>query len=205
MSESTPEELVAEAVKPGKFSIVNAIKGRSHPTDTVTIFLDEQTAYLASEVKAKIKDITDEISEERVLLEAELVDLTKKLKESSATLTVVGIEEGDRDAMLARSIEKFPIQTKRDLNPLTGEFSETDIGDDNRDSHFTNALWQSHITKIVSADGGEQNVITNNDVSVMRTGLPIAAVGKITEAIEKLRVATAIFMLETNEDFLAKS
>jgi hypothetical protein len=205
MSESTPEELVAEAVKPGKFSIVNAIKGRSHATDTVTIFLDEQTAYLASEVKAKIKDITDEISEERVLLEAELVDLTKKLKESSATLTVVGIEEGDRDAMLARSIEKFPIQTKRDLNPLTGEFSETDIGDDNRDSHFTNALWQSHITKIVSADGGEQNVITNNDVSVMRTGLPIAAVGKITEAIEKLRVATAIFMLETNEDFLAKS
>jgi hypothetical protein len=205
MSESTPEELVAEAVKPGKFSIVNAIKGRSHPTDTVTIFLDEQTAYLASEVKAKIKDITDEISEERVLLEAELVVLTKKLKESSATLTVVGIEEGDRDAMLARSIEKFPIQTKRDLNPLTGEFSETDIGDDNRDSHFTNALWQSHITKIVSADGGEQSVITNNDVSVMRTGLPIAAVGKITEAIEKLRVATAIFMLETNEDFLAKS
>jgi len=205
MSDATPEELVTEAIKPGKFSIVNAIKGRSHPTDTVTIYLDEQTAYLASAVKEKIAVITDEDSKDRVALQKELDILVGKLKESAVVLTIVGIDEGDRESMLARSVEKFPIEKKRDLNPLTGEFVEEDITNDDRDSHFTNALWQSHITKIVAANGDEQNVITNNDVTTMRKELPIAAVSKITEAIEKLRLSTAIFMMETNEDFLAKS
>tara|TARA_R110000822_G_scaffold92458_1_gene213281 strand:+ start:2851 stop:3468 length:618 start_codon:yes stop_codon:yes gene_type:complete len=205
MSDVTPEELVKEAIKPGKFSIVNALKESSHPTDTVTIFLDEQTAYLASGVKAKIAAIVDEASDERKVLKKELDELVTTLKTSAVTFTLEGISEGKREAMLARSIEKFPIQIKRDLNPLTGEFIEADMPSAERDGHFTDALWQSHITKIVGASGDEQTVITNNDVAVMRTDLPIAAVGTITEAIEKLRVATAMFMIETNEDFLAKS
>ena len=205
MSDATPEELVAEAVKPGKFSIIKAIKDSSNPTDNVTVYLDKQTAYLASGVKAKLDAIVDEDSSDRTDLKNELDALKDKLKESAVTFTIVGVSEGNREAMLERSVEKFPIETKRDLNPLTGEFSETDVASSDRDSHFTDALWQAHITKIVAANGDEQNVITNNDVATMRKELPIAAVGQITEAIEKLRIATAIFMMETNEDFLAKS
>ena len=205
MSEATPEELVTEATKPGKFSIVNAIKNRAYPTDTVDVFLDEQTAYLAAGVKAKIKIIADEVSEERVLLQVELDLLTKKLKESTVTFTISGISEGSREKMLTRAKEIFPIEVKRDLNPLSGGFTETEIPNDERDANFTDALWQSHIIKIQSASGDVQTVITNNDVAVMRSSLPIAAVGKITEAIEKLRLASAVFMMETNEDFLAKS
>jgi hypothetical protein len=205
MSESTPEELAAEAIKPGKFSIVDAIKGINHPTDTIVVSLDENTAYLASLVKEKIANIEDEISDERAPLEAKLKQLVAKLMESSVAFTIVGISEGDRDAMLDRAKDKFPLEIKRELNPLTREFSESEIANQDRDSHFTNSLWQSHITKIVSADGSEQNVITNNDVTAMRKELPLAAVAKITEGIEKLRIASAVFMMETNEDFLAKS
>jgi hypothetical protein len=205
MSNSTPEELAAEAIKPGKFSIVSAIKGRDYPTETVKVFLNESVAYKASIVKAKIKAIEDEISKERDDLQVALDILVVELNKSSVSFTIVGISEGSRQGMLNRSIENFPIEKKRDLNPLTGEFIETEIDNPKRDIDFTDALWQSHITKIESANGDVQNVITNNDVVSMRTGLPIAAVGQITETIEKIRVASAVFMMETNEDFLAKS
>ncbi len=205
MSNATPEQLVAEAVKPGKLNVISLIKDRALPTDTVTILLDEQTAYLAAGVKEKIDAITDEVSKERELLQLQLDALKEKLKESILEFTIVGITEGAREAMLARSMDKFPMETKRDLNPLSGEFVEREIPSPERDSHFTNALWQSHITKIVAANGNEQTVITNNDASTMRSDLPIAAVGNITESIEKLRLASAMFMIEMNEDFLAKS
>jgi hypothetical protein len=38
----------------------------------------------------------------------------------------------------------------------------------------------------------------------MRESFPLNAMVRINEAIEKLRAATAIFTIETGEDFLAK-
>jgi hypothetical protein len=35
--------------------------------------------------------------------------------------------------------------------------------------------------------------------------MPLASITAITEAIEKMRAATALFMMSVNEDFLAKS
>jgi len=38
----------------------------------------------------------------------------------------------------------------------------------------------------------------------MRESFPLNAMVKINEAIEKLRASTAVFTMETGEDFLAK-
>ena len=59
--------------------------------------------------------------------------------------------------------------------------------------------------KITAPDGSEQDGISVEDASELRRSLPIASASKITDAIEKMRVATAVFMLSVDEDFLAKS
>jgi hypothetical protein len=80
-----------------------------------------------------------------------------------------------------------------------------EIQNPDRDRYFTGLLWQAHIKKIVDPQGNEQEGITVEDAFELRRSLPLASIGKITEAIEKMRAATAVFMMTVDEDFLAKS
>ena len=46
---------VEESKKPGKFSIVDAVKDRAYPTSVIEIFLDEDVAYIATQLELEIK------------------------------------------------------------------------------------------------------------------------------------------------------
>jgi ribosome maturation factor RimP len=39
------EEMVEEAKSPGKFNIVDAVRGRAYPKNTVDVFIDEELAF----------------------------------------------------------------------------------------------------------------------------------------------------------------
>ena len=70
--------------------------------------------------------------------------------------------------------------------------------------NFTDYLWKEQIEKIENPDGEEQTQFSYTDVKTMRNSFPLSAIMKINEAIDKLRASTALFVMETNEDFLAK-
>jgi hypothetical protein len=84
-------------------------------------------------------------------------------------------------------------------------YAAASMDDPDRNTLFTELLWQKHIVKITAPDGSVQDGVSLEDVSELRRSLPIAATGKLTEAIEKIRTATAVFMFSADEDFLAKS
>lgn len=209
-------ELIEEAKKPGTFSILAAVNERAYPKDEVNIFLDEEVAYDAARVKEKIREVDAEAkasdSEDVVLkrekeierLNDELNSVTRKLEESRYVFHIRGISEGERERLYNESVEQFPIEYEQERNPLTGEMVKTELENAQRDRAFTNRLWAAYIEKIVSPDGAEQNGLTFEEVTQLRNQLPIAATAKINEAIETIRYATAGFMLEVNEDFLAK-
>jgi hypothetical protein len=216
MSEATVDDLVKEAKAPGNFNILNVLKEMSHPSDTVNVYLDEQSSYDAALVKERIKEIEKaevdsgfQLSKE---LKSELLGLNKKLdaflvklEENKYVFTITGISEGKREELLTKATKAFPIEYEEIKNPITTEVSKKEIDNQERNDLFTELIWKEHITKITAPDGSEQTDFTLEDIQQLRPALPIASIGAITEAIEKLRVATAVFMMTVDEDFLAKS
>lgn len=202
-------KLAEEAKKPGTFSIINVLKERAYPLEEINIYLDEQAAYDAAKLQEKIDEITKS-AEMQAHNEAEVVAGERdaaiaKLEKSKYVFIVSGMSEGKRDELQELSIEKFPMEYEESKNPFTGEVTKSEIGDKHRDRYFTNMLWVESIKKIVNPDGDIQDGVSISDVESLRQLLPIAAISSITQSIEKLRISTAIFMSNVDEDFLAKS
>jgi hypothetical protein len=204
MSEQEIIELVEEAKKPGKFNIMDVVKERAFPEQEVNVYLDEQTAYLASDMNDKIKQ-TSPSDNEYAKMEEELSKLLSKLEESKYVFTIRGISEAKRDEVLKLASDKYPIEYREEKNTYTGEVKREEIEDQDRNNLFTSMLWSEHIIKIVSPDGSVQDNISPEDVKSLRGLLPLASSATINRTIEKIRAASAIFMMSVDEDFLAKS
>lgn len=212
MSEDIIEQannLAEEAKAPGVFSILNVLKERAYPKEQVNVYLDEQSAYDASLVQEKIDELlkSADVGNQDAIddLSAKRDALLGNLEKSKYTFFVTGLSEGLRSDIYDQASEKFPIEYDESKNPFTGEVVKSEIDNKERDRYFTNLLWHSSIEKIVAPDGAVQESVTMEDIVKLRELLPLAGIGAVTQSIEKLRTATAIFMLTVDEDFLAKS
>jgi hypothetical protein len=210
MAEKTVDEIVDLAKKPGIFKIIDAIKERAYPEDDIVIYLDEKAAYLASQVQEKIDELGKKRSSDSI--EAELEKLyskrdvfVKSMNASKYVFTMVGISEGRREDLLKEAIAEYPIEYTDENNVFTNERKKVEVENPDRDRMFTNLLWRDYVMKITSPDGDIQEGLALEEIEELRRSLPIASIGKINEALEKLRVASAVFMMNTDEDFLAKS
>jgi len=217
LSESEIEEIVEEAKKPGKFKILDALKDRAFPAEEVEVFIDEDAAFMATEVEEKIKKLAEtmdkakdaksieELAARHEKLVERLESIVKDMGDTRYVFHIQGIPEGQREDLYEKAVEKYPIQHDSERNPFTGESERTERENPKRDRYFTVMLWQAHIKKIVAPDGSVQEGISFDEASELRRALPLASIGKITESIEKMRIATAVFMMSTDENFLAKS
>jgi len=211
------EEIVEKAKKPGVFNIVDAVKGRGYPTTEIEVFLDEDVAYMAAKMEEEISKIgleMDKVSdtkELKAMTESYEQFISKKnaiieeMGGTKYTFSLRGISEGVRSDLYDKAIERYPMKFDVDRNPLTGEAVKKEAESEPRNKYFTDMLWAAYVVKIVAPDGSEQAGISIEDAHELRRSLPIASASKITDSIEKMRAATAVFMLSVNEDFLAKS
>lgn len=214
MSEQEVSEIVEQAKKPGTFNILNVLKERAYPETEVTVYLDEKAAYLASEMNDKVKlalaelesgEENKELEDKLSKLEEARSTLISKLEDSAYVFKIVGISEGTREDIIKKSEEKFPAEYSESKNPITGEVVRTEIPDEKRSELLVNLIWQAHIASIKSPAGEVQDTISLEDIAEIRRVLPVASSAQITQAIEKIRTATVMFMLTVDEDFLAKS
>jgi hypothetical protein len=207
-------KLVEEAKAPGVFNILDVVKDRAYPKESIAIYIDESAAYLASNLKEKIGE-TQQLVDGLVDVEAntkllselnqKLDAVLEKLELSKYIFDITGISEGVRDEAFTKAREAFEIKYEEIKNPFTGEVTKTEIENLERDRYLTNLLWSLSIVKIVAPDGSEQTSINDKDVDVLRKSLPASANILINGSIEKLRAASATFLLSVGEDFLAKS
>ncbi len=210
------QDSVAEAKNPKTFSIVEAIANRSYPKATVSVSLDEATGYEAAVLKEKIAELSEATATKAGAVDKqkhiddlgeELAVLTTKMMASSYIFYIKGISEGERDALAAECKKRYPIQYEKpsEIAALMGGAEDLKEKPSlERDNLFTDFLWRDQIYKIESPDGSVQESFTYNDAKALRNGLPLSALAKINTAVEKVRTATAVFMMETGEDFLAK-
>ena len=212
------QEMVDDAKRPGVFNIVDAVRGRAYPKDEVDVFIDEKIAFEVAAMNELIDGISNEMDktilnkkevDEFIKRRDEVMDerdrLIKEMGGNKYVFHITGVSEGARQDMYEKAVEKFPIKYEKNRNPLTGVVEKEEVENSERDRYFTALLWEAYISKVVAPDGSEQNGITYEDAVELRRSLPLAAISTITEAIEKMRAATALFMLSVNEDFLAKS
>jgi len=204
MSEKTPIELSEEAKKPGKFNIIDVVKDRAFPEEVVHVYVNDDVAYKASQVK-DLMEKTDPEDERYAKLQAQFDSLIAEMDLSKYTFTVKGISEGKRDELYKVATEKYPLEYNETKNVYTGEISREEIESEERDSLLTSLLWSAHITKIEAPNGDVQDFISPEDAMELRSSLPIASNALINKSIEKIRAATAMFMISVDEDFLAKS
>ena len=126
---------------------------------------------------------------------------------SQYNVYLMGISEVKREELYREAVKKYPIQyeVNNDLSSLlaTNKGREEKPSPE-RDALFTDYLWKEQIEKIENPDGEEQTEFSYTDIKTMRNSFPLSAIMKINEAIDKLRASTALFTMETSEDFLAK-
>ena len=216
---SEVEDMVNEAKRPGVFSIIEAVKDRAFPEFSVDIYLDESLAFMISELDETLARLSDSADKNKAFSKKELDEFEKKRDELVANKEKLvsdiggakyvfhfkGISEGKRQDIYDKAIEKFPISYEKNRNPFTGQLEKEQIENLDRDRFFSDLMWQANIVKIESPDGEVQDGISMEEATELRRNLPAASVAKISEAIEKLRIASAAFMMSINEDFLAKS
>lgn len=202
-------KLVDAAKQPGTFNILSVLKERAYPKDEVNIFLDEQSAYAASQLQEKITELSKsadlEVQDEIDALIEKRDSLIQLIEASKYVFTITGISEKARNEAYEKSVEKFPIQYEESKNAFSGEVIKNEIESKERDRFFTDILWSLSIESIKAPDGNVQGNMSTSDVSALRDMLPIAAAGLVSQAIDKLRTSTALFMISVDEDFLAKS
>ena len=203
-----------DAVKaPGTFSIIDVLQNRNYPKTQTTIHLDEEAAYEAAILGEEIEAIDAKIGRSAPSqaqgkkleeLNEKKQDIVERLNKSSYVFHLMGISEGKRESLWSECKKKYAVQYSQTPDLASGKIVKEEKESPERDDMFTNLLWQNHIVKIVDPSGNEQENLSFTEVREMRNIMPIAATSKINQAIEKMRVASAIFMFETNEDFLAK-
>jgi hypothetical protein len=207
-------ESIDEAKKPGVFKIVDVLKDRAYPKMQVRVSVDEQAAYDANQIKEQIDKLDVKISKggkvEGLIKEQEELSekrdqIVEKLKESSFTFHLTGISEGHRETLYKKSVNKYPIEYDREMDLSTGKMEKIEKLSAERDALYTDFLWEASIEKIINASGDEQVGVSYTDVRTMREQMPLSAIARINDSIEKLRVSSAVFMMEVDEDFLAKS
>jgi hypothetical protein len=214
MSDATPEQLATEAKQPGVFNIIDVLNNRGYPKDDVEIVLDDNLVYAAAKLDESVKELDKKLDfdpENADLIQAResLIALRdeaiKTISDSKYIFTITGISEGKREEMLNEVEAIFPTKYEETTNPLTGKVNREEISDPERNKLYSAKLWAAHIEKIVSPDGNVQKEISESDAEALRNLMPIAASAKISESIERLRVASAMFIFGADENFLAKS
>jgi len=215
-NEDDIRESVDEAKAPGTFNIISVLQNRNYPKTEIIVMLDDQLAYQASIAKEKIDEIDTAVGknkmstdqqDKREQLIKEKDDLIDKMAESFYRIEISGISEGIREEIFAEAKKRYPIEYENSNNLsdlLGGDSKKVEKESPERDNLFTDFLWQKSIVKVTDPEQNTQTEFPYAAIKSMRNQFPLSAILRINEAIEKVRTSTAIFMMETGEDFLAK-
>ena len=206
-------EAVDQAKARGTFNITNVLKERAYPKSALRVVIDESLAFEASSLRKELestdlewarREMPEEVEKLQEKRSDRIAEIKEEMAKSSFTFFLSGIAEGDRERIYKKACAKYPLEYDKDFNLETGRVEKVVKESEDRDSLFTDLLWEAHIEKIEDPEGNVHEPVGFSDVRVMRETLPLSVLSRINEEIEKIRVASAVFMLEVDDDFLAK-
>lgn len=187
-------KLVEKAQAKGVFDITEFAKGRAYPEDSVTAYLDVQSAYELNKLNDQMRSAS---AEELTKLEKQAQELAEKVMQSKVVFHMRGVNQAHIEKISAACDEKYP--TKTDA------FGQT-INSPDWIREWTASLIASNLLKIENADGEmDEREFTTEDVITLRHHLPKEVWDLLVEKMQQLTLAGAYFQGLTDAGFLPKS
>lgn len=187
-------KLVEKAQAKGVFDITEFAKGRAYPEDSVTAYLDVQSAYELDKLNQKMRSADDKALPE---LEKQANELAAKVMESKLIFHMRGVSQAHIEKISADCDAKHP--TKTDA------FGQT-VNSPEWLREWTAALIASNLLRIENANGEiDEREFTAEDVVQLRHHLPKEVWDLLVEKMQQLTLAGAYFKGLTDAGFLPKS
>lgn len=162
------------------FDLAEVLQGRGYPSDTVTVYLDEESAYLIQAQRELISGLKGAELEEA---ENALAALVERAKLSAYTFHLKG-----RSRVVIRDIAKKAWGEIPDKPTDPDRLIITDAREELRQA----LEWEAFTEKVVAPDGAE-NVFSLDDVKLFRQYAPQSSLVAIEKKIEALKQAGAGF------------
>lgn len=186
--ENTAESVAREAGQAGKFNFLDRLLGRRMPTETVTIFLDEDAEYHAMHLRRELSNMTKDEDVSKV--EAELTALEDRRDASAVRIKLTSLPTKVYDEIIDAVNEEYPLVVDETKNPLTGRVDRTPVAEPKRDTLFMKMQWARSIQSVELPDGSvAEDEVDLAWVSLFLQNAPLAAVTLIQETIGRLRMA----------------
>lgn len=192
MSETNPLE---NALQKGTFNVLDAAKGRSYPTDKVTLYTDFKAEYEVRKVEARIAELADKnatkaVVKERNELESKREACLEAIKASALTFHLRGIAPGVHEAIY------------KEADAHLADENNTEITDEDSRNKFANdAVIAAHIVKVVNAEGAEDTEWSTEKVSALHEVLPDGELIKLLAKVSELSFQAAAFDQVVGPDF----
>lgn len=163
------------------FNVIDTIQGRSYPTETVKVYLDEASVYELDKLNQKMSVEKD--TKKYSALEKQADELVKQIEESALTFHLQGIPP-------AATQELYDRYDKQELSA----------------EELHDQLLAACLQKVVRADGAiDERKFTIEQTADFRKFIPPTEMGRIAKTINQVVTNTAIFENTVNAGFLHKS
>jgi hypothetical protein len=187
-------KLVEKAQAKGVFDITEFAKGRAYPEDSVTAYLDVQSAYELNKLNEEMRSADPKTLAK---LEKQAQELASKVMESKVVFHMRGINQAQ--------IEKLTIDCDNKYPTNTDAFGQT-VNSQEWIREWTAGLIASNLVRIENAKGEmDEREFTIDDVVTLRHHLPKEVWDLLVDKMQQLTLAGAYFQGLTDAGFLPKS
>ena len=190
-------ELVDKAQKKGTFDIAKFAKGIAYPEDTVTAYLDMESAYKLNELNNKMSALKNADPEELKKMEKQTKELSDKILESKVIFHMRGVNQEVIEAITAKADKKYP----KKLDALGQVIENEEWFKD-----WACGLIATNLVRIENAQGEtDEKVFETEDIIELRKNLPREVFDLLIAKMQQLTLAGAYFKGLTDAGFLPKS
>lgn len=185
-------ELVEEAQSKKVFNLADAIKGRSLPQKTITIFLDENSAMELVDINNLMNQTTD--PDEMAKLEAQAAELKKQINDSALTIAMRGVNQKTIEEVSDLCNDKHKVKDGEGPTSLDWMID------------YIVTLVAKNIVSITLGDGEvDEGPFDFDKLNEIRGFIPTAEWNKLVETMQRLTLAGGYFEQLTDAGFLQKS
>ena len=187
-------KLVEKAQAKGVFDITEFAKGRAYPEDSVTAYLDVQSAYELNKLNVEMRSADEKALPE---MEKKAAELAEKVMQSKIVFHMRGVNQAHIEKITIQCDEKYPTKTD-----AFGQISNSPEWL----REWTASLIASNLLRIENANGEiDEREFTVDDVVTLRHHLPKEVWDLLVEKMQQLTLAGAYFKGLTDAGFLPKS
>lgn len=185
-------ELAEQAQSKKVFNLADAIKGRSLPQKTVTIFLDEDSAMSLVDINNLMNQTTD--TDALAELESKAAVLKAKINESALTVAMRGVNQKTIEEVSDLCNDKHKVKDGEGPSSIDWMID------------YIVTLVAKNIISITTGDGEvDEGPFDFDKINEIRGFIPTAEWNKLVETMQRLTLAGGYFEQLTDAGFLQKS